>query len=202
MQNRSHVTQSIVNNVKYLYVVTDDNDNDDITSRVAFMHPTPVNVLHLEPPIQRLLHAQYSWVKHYLLRGSRRWHVMEFIVLLKAGESVNINCFFAVVGILMRTGSIATQQFGGDGASHSADAYFVLRSVSNLEPTCFVENAPPFFSLKNHDLESVNFLGAQTVVSAKELIKPNQAVCAVAKYILNPHTTAFIPTFGLVDFEI
>ena len=194
MQNRSHVTQSIVNNVKYLYVDTTVHDEDDGEFRVPLVHTTPPHVLASDCEVQALLRAEYSWVKHFLLVGSRRWHVMEYIVLLKAGESLTSSCFYIVIGILVPNATRNSRQTGDE-------VYFVLRKVLHLVPQCFFDDAPPFYTLLRDDMEGEKYLGSQMVLSTSEVITTNQAVSAVATFSLNHQGITLIPTMGLIDFE-
>ena len=199
-QNRSHVTASIVNQVHLLYLPSDDK----IYGPGKLQSSTPENVDLTDSSVSQLLTTDYVWAHTFNLRHSRRWRVMDYLVCLKAGESLNELCFFVIVGILSpRTGLQLPSTTLQQSLSQSLEPqhYFVIRQMLHLRPRRHFKSACTYYTIKTEHLSSRAYIGNQSLLPVTELVHREQAACPVVQYSRDPHEVSFLPCFGLIDFK-
>ena len=196
-QNRARATVAVVNAIPKMYSC-DTNDNVSIMGRVLshvpdFVVPTSVEYHQL------MSSGQFVWVSTFLLKNSRRWQTGDWICILHAGQSVSVDSFFCIAGILAsHHGRDINNSFRRSNEPH---ALFLLRKVVGLKSRRFFPESSLFHYLTSDDLSGNVYLGEQMIRNPSSLCRDDVAMCPVVEYRLENDDVVLIPMCGMVSWD-
>ena len=196
-QNRAQATVSVVNAIPKMYSC-DTNDNVSFIGRK--LSQPPEFVLQTSIEFQQLMSSDlFIWVNTFFLKNSRRWHTGEWISIVKAGESVSVETFYYVAGILgSRLGSETKTPFT---PKKGTDALFVLRKVVGLKSRRFFPESSLFHYLTHDDLLRKQYLGDQIIRNPTSLCCDDVVLTPVVEYRLENDDVVLIPMCGNVSWD-
>ena len=198
-QNRAQATVSVVNAIPKMYSC-DTRDASSMIGRTLNCRPDLVLEESIE--LRQLLASRlFVWVSTFYFKNTRRWHTGEWLALLTAGESLSVNSFYFVAGILGATQLTERSNVVSGTRQNGNEALFVLRRVVGLNPRRFFEESAKFYTLTAALMSTQGHLGDQIIRNPARMHSADVALCAVVEYRLENEDIVLIPTCGNVSWD-
>ena len=189
-QNRSHVTQAIVNAVRTLYI----NGGPTDARTCATQRDVPEMVDVSDCALSTYVATAFRWVKSFRDPLGNLWRGGDLICVLPAGKSVTTNDIYVVAGLLQK--NVATQ---ATSANDTSSDIMVLRHIT-LEVQVLVRGLSATGFVLPNNWKSC--LGDQVLLPVHQSTFEDVHICPVSTYKMRSNPQFVVPFCGYVDYSM